>query len=977
MDVLLSNPYIIGILTTVIATGIIAAIGLYAKKIIYPITLMTFYRRALKKLETNNGLTFSQEERSILVLALKDPTVRETIETETLGPSYEKEAICRFIQKHASPESHLAQQPFCQDVVDRWLFEVYVLEGKNPAFADHSNRRREYMEELHSKRKTFTEQQSQPSEQTNALLTPSNLALQNEENTNIESTFFKPLALIKGTALDCQGRSVEIQQLSDSFALSECRLIVIGGFGGIGKTTLASYFAVDIANDYTVLWVACAIHTVTAERVLNELAKYAQKKGKSFLQEVVSNRSIDIGEKVNALIQFLSEMSAQGQSDKEGQISKPLALIFDDYHLVTDQALHDLVGQIARAHVSSKIILLTRNRNQLSQEFLSLLNVVKMLDLDGLSLTDCRSVIQTYAQRFPQRFPQLDDEINELIWQRTGYGIPMAINILVSLTSTHKLKDLLKELPNYDPFLKTSSKRWLDKLWLELPFGDQQMLKGISVLRRPVEESALLTICQQPESDRILDDLIDRFIVTFDGELYSLHALWHEYVQKTLNTQEMKDYHLYAALFFREQTTSNLYQLVTMRMESCYHYIRIGDTDNAETVLVPISDTLQYWGFYQELLEIIDDIEKHLTPSGGTLDPRLQIAQAAALSSLGENERSIAILKSIIETSQGEIKVNTLQKLGWIYIEIGERSLATDLFQQSLDLAVPLELLELEGEAYRGLEHIAYFESRYQQAWHYDEERLRIYQRMGNNSKALDGIAWVYHDFADIYRERGMYENALEFYRKDFDLWHQRGDPPFQVGWLYFDIGQILHQQEKWAEAEEHYQKSLRIFQKELFISGIAHVEIELGRNGSHLNNTEDNVQMVLNAIEKLKSIKNLAGIAFGWYALGEIYLVRGESEQALEYLHQGLEAETHLKNIKGQARCLHWIALAYKQQGEKAQTEEKSRTALEKYTQAMTAIKQAQDFYASLGVVPNYRHIQEDTQQISDSIANLTIGSS
>ena len=329
----------------------------------------------------------------------------------------------------------------------------------------------------------------------------------------------------------------------------------------------------------------------------------------------------------------------------------------------------------------------------------------------------------------------------ELIWSRTGEGIPAAINILISLTINRGLKDVLKELPDYDPFVAASSRQWLDELWSELPSNSQQMLKEISALRRPAERATLLAICQQPEGDRILDDLVGRFIVTFDSELYSLHALWHEYVQKTLTSYEIKGYHLRAALLFRDKTAPGLYQMVTTRLESCYHYIKAEVVDDATAVLIPISDMLQYWGFYQELLEIIDDLEKDAKRKGRSLDPRIRIAQIAALSNRGEAESSIAILKDIIETSQGEIKINALQKLGWIYIEIGDRSLATDLFQQSLDHAISLDLTELEGEAYRGLEHIAYFESRYQQAWEYDEERLRIYQKMGNTTKALDGIA--------------------------------------------------------------------------------------------------------------------------------------------------------------------------------------------------------------------------------------------
>lgn len=971
MVTLLSNPYIIGTLTTVIAAGVVAIISKYGTKIARRNALIALYQHALKRLETHDSLIFTREERAALAAAIKDPAVKEVIETETLGPMDEKEKICAFLQTHA-PQGRLAKQSFCQDVVDLWLFEEHVLEGRKAAFSNRSDRRSKDIEKLRPKRDaTAIEQESQ----TNSIAASSIQAHQNSEPALSASTFFKPLALVKGIANACKGRAVEIQHLLDSFALPENRLIVIGGFGGIGKTTLASYFAVEVVDRYKVLWIDCATDTATTERVLNELARYLQPVGNSFLQEVVGNRKISEEEKINALIEFVSEIVDPPRSDDRGRISKPLILIFDDYHLVTNQSLHHLISRIASAQVNIKIILLTRNRNNFSQEILKLLNVLRTVDLDGLSLADCRNVISAHSQRFPQ-LANLDNETTELIWRRTGEGIPAAINILISLTVNRGLKDLLKELPNYDPFVAASSRQWLDELWSELPYDNQQMLKGIAVLRRPAERAMLLAICQQPEGDRALDDLVGRFIVTFDSELYSLHALWHEYVQKTLNPHEMKDYHLRAALFFCDQTAPDLYQMVTTHLESCYHYIKAEDVDDATAVLIPISDTLQYWGFYQELLEIIDDLEKDAKSKGRSLDPRIRIAQIAALSNRGETESSITILKDIIETSQGELKINALQKLGWIYIETGDRSPATDLFQQSLKLAISLDLTELEGEAYRGLEHTAYFESRYQQAWEYDEERLRIYQKMGNSPKALDGIAWVYHDFGDIYRERGVYEQALEMYEKDFNLWHRRADPPFQVGWLHYDIGQILYQQGKWTEAQERYQTALRIFQKELFISGIAHVEIELGRNGCHLISSEDNANLVLAAIGKLRRIKNISGMAYGWHALGEIHLVEHNPDLSLEYLQQGLQAETDLKNVKGQARCLHWMALAYEQQGERAQAEGKSKLALERQNESLATIRQAQDLYASIGVVPNYRLVHDDEQRISTAVAQLTASS-
>src|SRR5260370_39946917 len=129
------------------------------------------------------------------------------------------------------------------------------------------------------------------------------------------------------------------------------------------------------------------------------MARYVQPGCENFVQEVVCKRTISEEEKINALIEFVSEISDQSRSDDRARISKPLTLIFDAYHLVTDQSLHHLISRIASAQVNIKIILITRNRNQFSQEILKLLNILKIVDLDGLSLADCRDVISAHSQQ--------------------------------------------------------------------------------------------------------------------------------------------------------------------------------------------------------------------------------------------------------------------------------------------------------------------------------------------------------------------------------------------------------------------------------------------------------------------------------------------------------------------------------------------------------------------------------------------------
>ena len=58
-------------------------------------------------------------------------------------------------------------------------------------------------------------------------------------------------------------------------------------------------------------------------------------------------------------------------------------------------------------------------------------------------------------------------------------------------------------------------------------------------------------------------------------------------------------------------------------------------------------------------------------------------------------------------------------------------------------------------------------------------------------------------------------------------------------------------------------------------------------------------------------------------------------------------------------------MALVYELQGERVQAEGKSKMVLKRQNEALATIRQAQNLYACIGVVPNYRHVHDDEQRI------------
>ena len=180
---------------------------------------------------------------------------------------------------------------------------------------------------------------------------------------------------------------------------------------------------------------------------------------------------------------------------------------------------------------------------------------------------------------------------------------------------------------------------------------------------------------------------------------------------------------------------------------------------------------------------------------------------------------------------------------------------------------------------------------------------------------------------------------------------------------------------EQWGEAQSWYEKALDAFDKVRYVFGIGHVKIELGRNGIHaLLGKEEAVKNVLDGIEDEKRVNGLGGIAYGYHALGEIYLYEREPEQAITYLQHSLKLEEDFrKDQKGEARCLHCIALAHEQQAERMHSNQRISEARALGEQALREIQVAQPLYAGIGVAKDYRHIDEDAQRIARLVARCS----
>ncbi len=1027
-EILFSNwfiPIVEGIVASLVA-ALLAAYLLSRRP-----SVLRLYRKSLDKVCNDVDLQISLDERQVLQNALKDTAVVKAIKERTADPGEEAQLLCEAIKNNAPSSSPLTASVLTARVVERLLYAEFMMEDTDKFQNSHHNREPYFAEPsaptaltvvlnsgqviltwhpvqhpgiqcYHINRSTSINgpfislatvkttvgnilssaddkelindtiyyytviaesralRQGYASTPVSIMYTP----LSASENTVTQpapvgsSTFFTSQEVWEEIADKSVDREQDLEKLLADFQNHSRRLFLIEGFGGLGKTTLASRLATAVSQLYHVLWIDCEGIAVTAERFLREMGWSASNQyNYPLLSAIVESLQSSQEEKDSGLFDFLAFISQA----KKDPLVRPVAFFFDDYHLVTDAALKHLVLKIAESHFNVKVVLMIRF---LPIELHDEVVIANTLQLQGLNFQGCRELIQACTLNYPA-LRNIDSEKLRRIWELTGQGVPTALRILISMTRNLSLDDTLEELPT----LTTATReRWFDKLFSELSSEEQQVATEASIFRRPTLLRVLMAVSQCPRSIEVIAALVDRFVLIFDGNYYSMHALWSDYIRRRLSLSDVKELHRRAALFYRDFKSQDHYAEVMSHIEGCYHFIKAEDMEQAELALISIASILRSWGLYQEFTDILNEIEIYNVDQGRQLNSQLKLEKCAMLYAQGSVDEAISILKVLANTDTGEIQIRALLELGWIYIETGERREAERLLKLSREFAHQSNLLKLEAEALARLQHMTFHECDYDQTLAYNEERLNILQQLRDDPEAREAIAWIHHEIGNVYRERGFYEKALELYQQDQAFWNERGNPPSRVGWITYDIGQIYRDQGKLWEAQSQFENALQIFMKMQHLFGIAHVKIELGRVSAKLGQTEIAIQLVTEAIDLLHKVKGVAGEAYALGALGQIYLGLGKPNIALPYFQQTLEIETKLYSIKGRAWSLHQMSLTFEQQGKRELVSDNRIEACKKFSEAATHITQAQELYAQLGAATSIYGIKENSARIQQS---------
>jgi tetratricopeptide (TPR) repeat protein len=487
------------------------------------------------------------------------------------------------------------------------------------------------------------------------------------------------------------------------------------------------------------------------------------------------------------------------------------------------------------------------------------------------------------------------------LYNKVG-GHPKSIELLEGWLASGRVTDLLAD-PSLDGLL---AQQWEDyflrALLAQLSPAEQEALTRLSIFRiRLGDEAFGYAGVEAATVHHWLDlSLLQRERIEGE-ELYSVHPVVREYLLGRGTEDERQKLHLWAAAYHGQP-------FVEMARRAAAQSDRSW-TDQEIEALARHSD-----GVVRQMVARTDDLaqaraamdralewQHHLFASGAfEAAGEIVIAVYDILARWGERDRAKALLRGSIETLEGGNKA------------VAQGNLAT--------------LLTDEGKL---------------------DEALATYQAVYRTFEALGArqqMAAVLSRIAAFYRDRGNYEQAIEYEERSLGLGKERGDEEGQAISLHqLSILSMLQGDYPTAltrsqEAEKLARKlnndrflAAMLHQQGLILTDLARAAQTDEKRATHRRAAAERFQQ---SLDIKRRIGDQAGAVDTLHELGKLLMAAGQMREAIAMFSEALDTNRRLGRPDRVGIGLELLGLVHERQGQYA-------AALEKYQQALELLRQ------------------------------------
>jgi WD40 repeat protein len=291
----------------------------------------------------------------------------------------------------------------------------------------------------------------------------------------------------------CYGRTQELNTLKEWILHDKCRLILLLGQGGIGKTTLSTKLAKEIQNHFDyIIWRSLEA-SPSVEKILADAIQLFSNQQETFLPETLE-------EKITRLIHYLK--------------SSRCLLILDNAESILQSGSHigqyregyqgygDLLKRVAQS--SHQSCLLITSREKPTKLDVTQPETVKLLCLDGLEGEDSQKIFEEYGD-----FSGSESEWKLVI--NNYAGNPFALRVVAETIQEllgGNLSRFVEQYLNLGLVRFTEINDLLERQFVRLSGSEQQIMCWLAISYEPISDRKLREDIILPEiRQKLLESL--------------------------------------------------------------------------------------------------------------------------------------------------------------------------------------------------------------------------------------------------------------------------------------------------------------------------------------------------------------------------------------------------------------------------------------------------------------------------------------
>ncbi|MEG4206766.1 CHAT domain-containing protein, partial [Microcoleus sp. Pol7_A1] len=266
----------------------------------------------------------------------------------------------------------------------------------------------------------------------------------------------------------------------------------------------------------------------------------------------------------------------------------------------------------------------------------------------------------------------------------------------------------------------------------------------------------------------------------------------------------------------------------------------------------------------------------------------------------------------------------TLSSIGSVYSELGEKQKALEYYSQSLPLSRAAGNRAQEAVTLNNIGQVYSQLGEKQKALEYYSQSLLLSRAVGNRG----GEAATLNNIGQVYSQLGEKQKALEYYSQSLLLSRAVGNRGGEATTLN-NIGLVYSELGEKQKALEYYSQSLLLSRAVGNRGGEAATLNNIGLVYSQLGEKQKVLEYYSQSLPLSRAVGNRGGEALTLTNIGGVYAELGEKQKALEYYSQSLPLSRAVGDRGGEALTLSSIGIVYSQLGEK-------QKALEYYSQSL-----------------------------------------